>query len=391
MSKPYKRYVRDPNDVKGRRKPRPVYYGSVVDEHGRRREVKLLASFKDSEQLLSHLRSQARFVAEGMISRSDVKAASVFSEDINAVRDRWRTSMAGRRCSADHIKRSINCLNKVVRDMGITCIADFDARKMNEYLDRRVVHENIGLATRHEYLKACRAFCNWAVGRESSPLRGMRSRDPRRDPRYPNRAMTRDELRQFFANPNLSPSHRAFYLIAARTGGRWSEIERLRWEHVDFDAREIDYSADIAKTGERGVVPMRPEVSEALLAIRPGDARPTDRLFERRPCPKTWKRHLKQAGLEYGRKGERVLDRKCFRKTFASHLIADGVQPRVLQLLMRHADISTTMSHYSDPALLDVTAALSTMESLSSCPHNVRTESFSTVPAGSQPVSAASA
>jgi integrase len=282
--------------------------------------------------------------------------------------------------------------------MGITCIGDFNVRRLNDYLDRRVVHENIGLTTRHEYLKACRTFCNWAVGRDKSPLRGIRSGgDPRRDPRHPNRAMTRDELMRFFANPNLSPEHLAFYMIAARTGGRWSEVERLRWEHVDFESREIDYAADIAKTGERGTVPMRPEVAEALLAIRPVGVRPSARVFTVRPCPKTWKRHLKQAGIEYGRKGERVLDRKCFRKTFASHLIASGVQPRVLQLLMRHADISTTMAHYSDPALLDVSAAVDSLNAIPvgrasvARPHIVRTDSVTAASVASTTRAAASA
>jgi len=59
--------------------------------------------------------------------------------------------------------------------------------------------------------------------------------------------------------------------------------------------------------------------------------------------------------------GGRIIDRKTLRKTFASHLIAAGVKPRELQLLMRHADIRTTMRHYSNPALVDLRGALTSL------------------------------
>src|SRR5207247_11143980 len=52
------------------------------------------------------------------------------------------------------------------------------------------------------------------------------------------------------------------------------------------------------------------------------------------------------------------------RTTFGTLLSKGGVAPRTAQAAMRHSDIRLTMQTYTDPKLLDVSAALKALPAL---------------------------
>ena len=65
-------------------------------------------------------------------------------------------------------------------------------------------------------------------------------------------------------------------------------------------------------------------------------------------------RDLAAAGIAKRDDRGRTIDVHAMRHTFASHLVAAGVAPRIAQAAMRHSDIRLTMGVYTDPRLLDV-------------------------------------
>lgn len=220
--------------------------------------------------------------------------------------------------------------------------------------------------TYNAYMKAMKAFMAYMVQCKvinSSPLGGITSLNPDRDPKRLRRALTFAEFDSLIAHAKtIKAGHGrasrsgawyvAFYLVAGRCGSRGAEAAKLQWRHIRFDpSKEILFAADITKTGEAGVVPLSDEVAAALLALKPSVARDSDLVFGGMPTRKTFENHLKRASVAYLDDLNQVVS---LRKTFGSHLISRGVQPRQVQLLMRHAKIETTFKHYSDPRMVDL-------------------------------------
>lgn len=84
-----------------------------------------------------------------------------------------------------------------------------------------------------------------------------------------DRALTRDELRQFFAALNaaafLNPTHVLAMRLLLLTLCRKGELVKARWEHVDFDARTWTAPPEDQKVGIPHMVPLS---SQALAAFR---------------------------------------------------------------------------------------------------------------------------
>ncbi|HEY0484210.1 MAG TPA: tyrosine-type recombinase/integrase [Kofleriaceae bacterium] len=141
---------------------------------------------------------------------------------------------------------------------------------------------------------------------------------------------------------------RTMILVAMRTGMRMGELIGLRWVDVDLSAGRINVRQSIVrgvigspKSGKPREIPLCDEAIEALAAHR----------HERGPlvfCDAkgnalragllAWplKRALKRAGL-------REIGWHVLRHTFASHLAMRGVPLKVIQELLGHASIATTM------------------------------------------------
>jgi integrase len=75
-------------------------------------------------------------------------------------------------------------------------------------------------------------------------------------------------------------------------------------------------------------------------------------------------RDLKLAGIPKVDDRGRTVDVHALRHTFGTHLSKSGVQPRTAQAAMRHSDINLTMGVYTDPRLLDLSAAVESLPSL---------------------------
>ncbi len=143
---------------------------------------------------------------------------------------------------------------------------------------------------------------------------------------------------------------RTMMLVAMRTGMRKGELLGLRWEDVDLSAGRINVRQNyvngvfgLPKSGKPREIPMGDDVIEALRAHRhergslvfcdvAGNVLTTARL--------SWplKRALKRAGL-------REIGWHVLRHTFASHLAMRGIPLKVIQELLGHGSIVTTMRY----------------------------------------------
>jgi integrase/recombinase XerD len=197
---------------------------------------------------------------------------------------------------------------------------------------------------------------------ESSPADDLRA--PRAWPALP-RFLTVDEVDRLLATPDVAEPKglrdRAMVELLYATGLRVSELVGLRQPDLNLDA---GYLACVGKGDKERLVPMGDEavtwVRRYLRDGRPALARgrATPRLFvNTRGGPLSrvgfWK-ILKGYALQAGLPGD--LSPHVLRHSFATHLLDRGADLRAIQMMLGHADLSTTQiyTHVLDARLRTV-------------------------------------
>jgi integrase len=153
----------------------------------------------------------------------------------------------------------------------------------------------------------------------------------------PRRALSIEEEDRLVAAapPYLKP----FIRTATNTGLRRSELTRLQWSDVDFSTNRITVRE--SKSRKVQIVPMNRIVREVLLELRgAGKIGPVFTFEGRRfDDPK------KGIGAAARRAGIGKVTCHVFRHTAATRMVDAGVDLRVVQAIMRHASITTTMRY----------------------------------------------
>jgi len=141
---------------------------------------------------------------------------------------------------------------------------------------------------------------------------------------------------------------RMMIFLALRTGMRRGELLGLRWEDVDLSIGRIHVRQSYVreefgtpKSGKPRLIPLGDDVIEALRFQRHDRGPLVFCDYHGKPLTPSLlmsplKRALKRAGLRHV--GWHVL-----RHTFASHLVMRGVALKVVQELLGHSSIETTM------------------------------------------------
>jgi integrase len=169
------------------------------------------------------------------------------------------------------------------------------------------------------------------------------------------------------------------YKTMVLTGLRKGELASLTVGQVYLDAEPpfAELLAKDEKAGRGANIPLRADLMDDLRdylarrlksdqenASHAGQAVPmalpaSTRLFTvPRDFIKIFDRDLAAAGIAKRDERDRVVDIHALRHTFGTHLSKAGVTPRVAMAAMRHSSLELTMNIYTDPALLDVGAAI---------------------------------
>jgi integrase len=155
----------------------------------------------------------------------------------------------------------------------------------------------------------------------------------------------------------LPPFERAVWATAMYAGLRHGELRGLRWSDVDFDdgkihvRRSFDPIAgpvDVKSRAGRRSVPMlttlrRTLVEHRLASGRSGDALVFGRTAELAFTPSAIYKRARKAWAAQGVDG---IDLHESRHTFASWMIAAGLNIKQISVYMGHADVKTTLNIY---------------------------------------------
>ena len=277
------------------------------------------------------------------------------------------------RCYTDWLDTILPALEVVnVRQITVGIILAYREQRLEEVCPRTVNGE----------VGALRTMLNWAVDPAkliaANPLAGLKPL-PHPDPKE-GRALEVEEVRRLLDH-SPQPWRDIWYAFLV-TGLREEELVQLRFtpEFLDWESREIIVPAWVAKSGRERRIPMAQELYEILRKLEVGrrqrpPGRPRGMIRKERIRERYSQDHvfvntmstpfdvgsllyqrlcwcLRRAGIERvtlradGRELHHV-DLHSLRKTFATQLIAQGVDPKTVQDLLGHSTLTLTLKVYA--------------------------------------------
>lgn len=206
-------------------------------------------------------------------------------------------------------------------------------------------------------VSALRAFYTWCVQRELlevSPVNGIKT--PRGGKRLP-RVLRKDEIEALVKHEGASRRERAIVLLMLDAGLRLVEVSRLLRTDVNLQDRTVLVRG---KGDKQRMIPLSERLYDALAEwFYHNQGMPYDPLF---PGYKGEPLKPRAIGYIISRVGqtvklERNLSPHLLRHTFATRLLRQGVNLRVIQQLLGHANISTTQI-YTEVVSADLVQAI---------------------------------
>ena len=242
---------------------------------------------------------------------------------------------------------------------------DTDRATLTAYLDR-LRHDGLSASSSARRLSAIRQFHRFLCSdnlRSDDPTRIVASPKARRAlPKVLSIAevgklltTAETEANAVGSNAQQAAALRLYVLLELlyATGMRVSELVSLRRAAVMRDASFITV---LGKGNKERIVPVNDRARDAiktyLKTLEPGPflfpASGVDGFLSRQVFARDLKGLAARAGISSARVAPHVL-----RHAFASHLLANGADLRVVQMLLGHADISTTQiyTHVLDEKL----------------------------------------
>lgn len=213
-----------------------------------------------------------------------------------------------------------------------------------------------------------------------NPVRGVKMPKEERDPDADNaKAIPLDLRRVILETASDDSVMKPILTTLMFTGLRSGELLALTWDRIDFHVGTITvqsamtrrprFDVDGNKTGQENLV-SAPKTRASVRIIKAPesvlDALKEWKIYLDEVCPahsdfvfctrtgemrtyaglrSAFRRFLKKHGLD-----DKGLHLHNFRHTFATILLENGVNPRVVQRLMGHADIGMTLGTYSHVA-----------------------------------------
>jgi integrase len=369
-----------------------------VDEHGKRRKRVAFTDRKKSLELALHLEAEARRVREGLADPGERRRREATGRAVEDHIADYRANLLAKGDGVKHADQIAGALRRLLGSAGVASLADVSLGRVQAALGRMRAPGNDAegkplkaksARTCNHALRALQAFLRWlaADGRiQGVPawLPNLALYPEESDRKVVRRALTEAELARLIEAAEKGPTFvtrresrggpivgritgpdRAMcYRIVMATGFRAEEVRTLLPERfrLEGDAPTITVLACYSKRGKRSgrddVQPIRRDVAELLkpwLATRePG--KPVLALPEK--TAEMLQKDLGAAGIADRDARGRVVDFHALRHSYITHLVAKGVNPKVVQKLARHSTITLTLDRYTHVEDDDVRDAL---------------------------------
>ena len=238
-------------------------------------------------------------------------------------------------------------IKKIMAGCSIEFWADVDGTKIRRFLD-----EGLGNHNAQHYITSFKTFANWLKeqGRikEMPVLKSIKYVVPQQ------RAFEENELQALYEATRKGEvifgltGHQRYvlYKLAFDSGLRKSELASLRRTSFNFEKCTVLVPGTDTKNSNEAYQNITPETMDLVKELV-NDMMPAVKVFKLPlETAQMIRQDAKAAGIETNNyKGK--IKFHSLRHSLASHLANMNVPPHVVQKILRHADIKTTMKYYT--------------------------------------------
>lgn len=365
------------------------------DEHGKRRKKAGYTDKGRSLELAQHLEAEARRVKEGIVDPGERTRREAGLKPVAAHVADYEASLFAKGDTSKHAHHAAGAIRRILDDASIASVAEIAPDRLQEALGRMRAGQppkrGRSARTCNHALKSVQAFARWLydAGRIKEVPRGLAKIPPypeEADRRRVRRALTKAELDRLLAAAEegppvvakrkgrggrviatiTGPERAILYRIVMATGFRAEEVRTLTRERFELsgDSPSITVAACYSKRGKRSgrddVQPIRKDVAAALAAwleeANPEPGAPVLAVPVR--TAEMLADDLARAGIPVKDDKDRVIDFHALRHSYITHLVASGINPKIVQVLARHSTITLTLDRYTHLEDEDVRGAL---------------------------------
>ena len=340
------------------------YIASWFDENGRRKNRSTGTSDSDAaHQIARKWETDAALRRQGVIDASQARVADHSVRSVSEHVSEYLAHCEHIGQDATHRSNKQSQLAKLIDGIKAARLADLESNRVEPYL-AGLVKSGSSHRTHNQHRTTVVSFMQWCFeqGRvASNALKILPKLNEARDRRRIRRALSEEEMSRLLA---ASKSRQPYYLFAYYTGLRVKAVKAAVWGDVDFEKGLIRVKVANAKGKKDDVYqPLHLCILAQLQLMKSkvNSCTPATPLFPLVPTIRTFHADCRRAKIDrYDAEG-RQIDRHALRTTLGTNLARAGVLPQLAMKVMGHADVQTTMKHYTDLRLVDTSRAMNTL------------------------------
>lgn len=240
----------------------------------------------------------------------------------------------------------------------IDCFEKITRSHINRYI-RKLRQENYASTSITRKIASLRGWFKWMIANElitSDPTAGLEQ--PKLSRHLP-KVLTIKDLSQIFAE-ELTTLEKAIIELLYAAGLRVSELSNMTLQNINLDQ---DYVRCLGKGSKERLIPIGKKAKDALkiylqerdLIILKNDIK-TTHLFLNQKAQPISRQKIYTIIKTLGQKIDKTISPHTLRHSFATHMLENGADLRVVQELLGHSDVSTTQlyTHISKKRLKDI-------------------------------------
>jgi|GEM_PF-3347763 len=360
-----------------------AYYIFFNDENEVPRQKKSSTDKDAAYEEAAEITRRIERLKAGILDSVEIEIANQAKGRVWHHLDDYIEHLKAERRSEDHIYERNRQIKTVLKACGFATLAQVSPTPVERWINS-LDHEETGTATRNSYIRAVRAFLNWAVKVQRmprNPLESMELPNEEEDVRRERRAFTREEFALLVSTARLRPiaelgrerqkvapsqsnakrsnwqyvpltpatimtayeraiarikpeliekkkrlgiERAAAYQFMVMTGLRCEETADTVWGNIDIDGNQhwLTTRADISKNSKTTRLPIGESLVQVLRDYRDACEHTGyhDNAFPNTPSLKVMNADMKAAGIEKVAEDGTTFDRHCLRHTYCTWL-----------------------------------------------------------------------
>lgn len=310
---------------------------------------------KDNIQLVVELGDQKLSPAKKVATKKpDFKWFKGLERDERLIIEEYADTLFRQYYSYNTIKTYVRYFRHYLQHIGASRIEQLEKGEMINYFDIWV-EKGVADSSINQLINAIKYYYEKVLGRPRMKFDWAR---PRKRTRLPE-VMSRGEVRQLLAQVK-NHKHLCLLMTTYATGLRASEVTRLRLS--DLSPERGTLRVVRGKGNRDRTVMLSPELWR-ILSTYIDTYQPQEWLFEGRNPGEPYAVRSLQSIVQQARKKaglRKTISTHTLRHSFATHLLESGTDVRLIQELLGHANIETTLryTHVSTRQLSQVVSPL---------------------------------